>query len=754
MMISLRLPQARRAFLSPLNAKRSERVARCMQWRGQSAWVQASTFDLSEKTNSKGELQPVSTATTTVPQRLVTVTPSPPRRYLSSQPDPKSSSRSQKSLRLPNGALGDKIRFILSDVPVGSMNEAHVDFCNKTMNLLSQRLENRGEVAEKLLERLVEELSTRNPAIDPARVAVLYNGAMRAWARTTDTEKPPVQHQLPRPVARAKLLLDRMHSRHQEHPDMHPPPDVYAHDAVLYACASSSYSELVAPLAEELVKAMEESVRQNLETAIIPSTISYNNLISVYANQAPTHYGAATAAEDWLMHLSKLSAEGFGGAEPDTGSFNRVLKAWSTSPEKNGADRAREILDLMLSLQVEHRQLQPDMISFATVIHAFGKRRQPEKGESVFRQAIEYFDQEYQRRDKSTLVDSKEEDVADLTNCLNGAIFAWAQSNSPDAPERVEALLRDAYILSKHHRLSSSSHIRIQPDASSHTALMNTLIQSGRPDGIDAAHRHLKEMIASFVSKGDNAVAPTTPVFHAVIHGWLQSERPEAAERAQELLQDMLELSEKRNAPSCSPETKTIIRCIDLWSKHESPIAAAKALELLNLAEKRKLVSFFTYQSVVNILCKWKASIKAARVLERLESQADKGNVKLQSSILHIAVIDGLADLKTQDAAELALQIFNRMKTKKMEATTYTYTCILAAFSELRTKRSGEVAFLLFEEMKELDADRYSRVKLSSFAFDLTLETLARAGDKISADNARVVQKHKLKALSEGRAKT
>ena len=96
--------------------------------------------------------------------------------------------------------------------------------------------------------------------------------------------------------------------------------------------------------------------------------------MNLYANQIG-EYGFAQKAEDDLLQMSQLSNNGSLNINPDTLSFNTVLKAWKNSAGgiKN-AKRAESILRLMVKLYSEgHENVRPDSISWYTVIYAYGK---------------------------------------------------------------------------------------------------------------------------------------------------------------------------------------------------------------------------------------------------------------------------------------------------------------------------------------------------------------------------------------------
>jgi pentatricopeptide repeat protein len=675
-----------------------------------------------------------------------------------------------------NGVIDQKkIHHILFKVPVGSMDSEMVSFCHNTMNqLCEQHTVETTAAAEEILDRLAHEID-RNRTTCASTLYLYsfsYTRVIRSWARTGPRAEASIFY--------AHSLLTKMQQRHDAHPEKHPAPDTHTYSAFLYACTLSTHDQAVA-MAQEIVRVVEAksllassnnhdhdgdptAVQVQADTSI------YNALILVYANQADRHYGAAAAAEDCLLQLSKLAVSG--GPRPDTQSFNRVLKAWTMSQEDNGANRALEILKLLIKLQDQH-DVRPDTISFGTVINGFARRKRPVEAHQVFQQALEYFDAPNNSSTKKNNTDSSsnnndttattttdtttipETPRVDLTNCFNTIALAWAKSGHAEAPERVEGLLRDAYARLKTHKSGSSSNnsnsshqhshnIVVIPDVQTHTHCMEAHAKSGRANGMDRADQLLRDMVYSFVNsnKNNKAPAPSTGTFGVVIHGWLRSERPESGERAEALLRLMLDLAEGKGV-DCAPEANTFTMCLLCWTnaKTRSPQATVRAYNLLEMMEQRKMINFHGYKAVINMLCHTRRSentFQAVKLLQRMQHHVEtKEEIEPPPFMvgLYTAVISALAKVQTPEAAELALQTLRGMP-EGVEATSRAYTGVIHAFSRLHGKRPATVAIEIFEEMKQLDADPASKVALDKVVFLSVLERLASAGSPAAGNEA------------------
>jgi hypothetical protein len=539
------------------------------------------------------------------------------------------------------------------------------------------------------------------------------------------TQLPPAQY----PFQAAYGHLQHMIQLHQMYPSFHLAPTEIHYSTVLYACSNcSAISTAAVNMAEALIRTLEETAltaQQSpglpMKPVVSPTVEMYNNVILAHANRAPTVYGAAAAAEDWLMHMSAQASDGRTriSTHPDTRTFNRVLKAWCNSPEEQGGNRAADILHLMLEIAsspVEHgHRVGPDVISFGTVITAFAKRRKPEQCQALLEEAVRYF---YKKTGGSH--------GDDLTQCWNATLFAWAQSGDPDAPKRVESLISEGIQVSP-----TQFQTMVRLDTATYAACIDAHLQSNLPNRFEKAEAHLLTLVENYrkylsqqqsrahrhVVAHANVARPTTREFDTVIHAWYRSleayegnlyspdrgrRRPfgYTATRATSLLRIMIDMSDAFQFSECAPATGTCNMCIESWCKtvaachvearkegvkamglneidndiaerarayqkemkEQAMEAVAKAVSVLDIAEKRRLTNDFSYSIVINALCKIgdpNCSLVAAKILERWERETDQRDLPWPSTaqVQYSSVIAGLAKVGTVESAEMALRI-------------------------------------------------------------------------------------------------
>ena len=607
-----------------------------------------------------------------------------------------------------------------------------------------------------------------------------------------------------------RLLMDMLRLHHM-HPTIHPPPTATLYNAWLYSCFRCSWvTDDAVYMAEAILRNLERNLdfgkdaksEQSSESRFDilppppnitnPTKGMYNHVLQIHAHRAGTIYGAAVQAEDLLMRMSKV------GVHPSTETFNRVLMAWSESPEKEGGNRAADVLHLMLTLsddssKIAHgHEIAPDEISFGTVISAFAKRGEPEACQLILEEAVAYFASDMQRSSQ----------MAALDQCWNATLFGWAKSGRPDAPERIEALLNDGIVI-------HDKQYKLVPTKSTYVACIEAHLKSGRPDRIEKGESQLNVMIESMrnAKKRNNpAVYPedvvaTTRDFDTLINAWFRSLGEfenigikkvagmypigYTSTKASNLLFKMLKLQEE-GYHTCTPSSGSFHMCIESLSrtagacitaakrvkkvisksndeskslelsqeykssmKKYAEIAVDKALEILVMAENRKLSTDSTYATVIQILCRFHdphyVSI-ATEVLQRYEQKTDEWNLKWQNPKVWIYqhVVSALNTLGTLEAAESALAILRRIPKHGKRAidknAILVYTGVLHAFSKHDGERSSVVALELFQELISApNNDPESNNSINLDFCERVLWVLANSHNKQSAGDACIV---------------
>lgn len=381
----------------------------------------------------------------------------------------------QYSRRIPEGDLDLRVSYVIKLIRAGDLNEGEIQFCRRAMDTYAQN----GDKIEKacqLLLRLVDEANHPDSCIKLR--ASDFNKILRMIGR----------HQRQQPFQLAKGILELMNDGLASNPDKFPEPDLFTYSAFIFVCTREKEEGLqAAKYADELVTSLETKAEAKGILYCTQGTSVYNNLILAHANLAGDVYGEAKVAEDWLLHLSNLALinEDY-GLKPNTWSFNHVLKAWNVAQENKGADRALEILDLMLKLSKDHEEVSPDPVSFSTVVSAFGRRARYDEAQKVFLMARNFFDKQSIRN-------------VNYTNCLNAMVVAFCRAQDMKSIEKSIQWVEESF---RYHKESRGKNICL-PDVATNTAIVHACLLENKLEGIDKALDYL-----SFVAEQSSMEKP------------------------------------------------------------------------------------------------------------------------------------------------------------------------------------------------------------------------------------------------------
>ena len=184
--------------------------------------------------------------------------------------------------------------------------------------------------------------------------------------------------QQPDQARKAEAVLERM-QRYGV------PPDVVAYTAVMHCYAkavSRRERQMAAARVTSLLQQMERLYIQRHEYTVKPSLITYAAAIAALANSLDAN--APEMAQALLQRLYQLSGDGIiANLKPVTATYNAVLYALSRAPVTNRrkyAQRAEQILYEMeqRATVAGERQVAPDVRTWATVLRAWTRSRQPD----------------------------------------------------------------------------------------------------------------------------------------------------------------------------------------------------------------------------------------------------------------------------------------------------------------------------------------------------------------------------------------
>jgi pentatricopeptide repeat protein len=333
----------------------------------------------------------------------------------------------------------------------------------------------------------------------------------------------------------------------------------------------------VAMQVEEILRRMEKLVD---DTTKKPNVVTYNICISAYSK-----FGDGRKAEKLLNEMLKRHLQ------PDVISYNSVIDSWGRSNEKGSAARAESILNAMKEYEVE-----PDIISYTGVVFAHTRSDEAKSADNALR----------------ILESVEESNLASNEFVYNAVLDAFAKSRQKDKVKKADALLSkmiskglannvsfnavlNCYAKSATSGAGSSAEALLErmeqsdeykPDVISYTCVIDALTKSRNENAAERAQKILERML-KFANEGDVTVQPNAITYNTVINTWASSGRPDAAEKAEELLKRMEKIYESGECKKARPNTISYTSVIDAYARSKSKNNALDAERVFKRMEQK-----------------------------------------------------------------------------------------------------------------------------------------------------------------------
>mmetsp|Transcript_12736 Transcript_12736/g.23879 ORF Transcript_12736/g.23879 Transcript_12736/m.23879 type:complete len:696 (+) Transcript_12736:72-2159(+) len=387
--------------------------------------------------------------------------------------------------------------------------------------------------------------------------------------------------------------------------------------------------------AEELLVKIEKLHAEGYY-AIRPDSVSYNSVINAYALNDSPNYDSVKEVERLLKRMEALTEQGCSSVQPTIVTLNTVAATFA----KNGQpEKARQLLnDMEAMYQNGSIDMGPNTITFNSVICAFAKAKRPHEAEEILKQMMIISRQDDGKRANEIKADS----IA-----FNTVLHAWAVACVRGAPQRAQQLLEHMI------KLHNSGNEDVKPDVFSYTATLSAWA-AAKNDPHAANHAlELLHKMESECAVGNDDVCPNTVAYTAVINSLGRSGRPGAALKAYDILVDM-ERKYRQGNEDLKPDLISYSSVIDAFARSGEEYAGEKAVELLDhmitLAEeghKEYGPNTQVYCSVISALGKSKtrgSADAANQLLLDMEKMYAFGNTDVApNTIIFNAVIDAWA---------------------------------------------------------------------------------------------------------------
>jgi len=426
-------------------------------------------------------------------------------------------------------------------------------------------------------------------------------------------------------------------------------PNVRSFNTVLMAWSKSN--EKKAPeMAEAILHSMKK--QQIMDTQKSPSLSAATN-----DHQNEEHLFTIDDQNNIVLHYN---------VQPDIISYNTVINCWSKSQRADSGTRAEAILREMMS--EEGVGVTPDTITYSTVINAYANIGNANRAEQIVN---EMYDNYY-----NITTPSNYNSVAKPTvECFSTVLKAWSKSKENDAPERATALLE---------RMKGTTNM-IQPNMVSYTTVMDSWAKSGRPDAGEQAEEILREMEQlSSESPKYAHLQPNIISYNTVINAYANNGNAEKAESILDelcigaLVQNIKKSSyqQQQQGEKAKPNVRTFTTVLKAWAKRAaSEDMTTKSEEGRNDAPE-----------------------KAEILLERMKDLSNNNVLPdlAPNRVSYTAVMDCWAKAKRDNSGKQAEAILREMirlssTSPDISPTIRSYNTVINAYANLGDAHNAEI---------------------------------------------------------------
>lgn len=408
------------------------------------------------------------------------------------------------------------------------------------------------ELAETILERMMELSKHRNPIVRPSTYT--FNVVLSTWENAASTSSW-AKHEAPQ---RTLNLFSRLKMLYETGWGAELMPDKNTYRRIMNIFAHKGDGEKVEALLEELYERYwEEDHHENL----LPTTPFFS--LVLYAWSKSKDPLAAERASVILDRMLELEANGdIPGLQVTAACFNIVMVCFSRQRTKESTLRVQSLFDQLVELSENDPVKKPIGGSYTALLTTWS-HFDVAKAEEVFWM----WKEEHDKGNCEMRMDAK---------LLGTLVAGWYKSGKHvhDSAERCDRLLQYAL---------SADLKSFEPSVVVFNMTINAYCRKKSLEGVQRAEELLKQM-----DDYKEYFAPTIFSYVPIIHAWSSLGR---VERAEEFLLEWYSGNNKDKKSSDSPsmkmkkrlDTQTFNHVLKAWLSKSTtiPHAASRAEELL-----------------------------------------------------------------------------------------------------------------------------------------------------------------------------
>ena len=539
-------------------------------------------------------------------------------------------------------------------------------------------------------------------------------------------------------------------------------------DEYTYATLIKIYADAGDPKAAEEINNQLYKDFMAGKTTVQPSVRTFTACVSAWARSGLPQ--APEEADRVVERMKQLDDEGtLLNVAPNLVTYNNLIECWTKSKRRDAAEHCENVLKVLET----SRTLQPDRISYNTVIYAWVHvSKQAERAEAVLRRMY----QSYKSRNASARPDldsyhyvleglmktAVNDDQAPLKaqmylkrikssgltpnlRSYNLVLACWARSNAKSAGGCAEALLREMKAPPGEH--SRYAPVPVKPNSMTYTNVINAYAENG--------HAKQAEMIFRAMYKeyhqGNTSVKPKLQNFNAVLSAWTKSKSATDDERVKAMVNLMQKLP-KTGPIGIKPDiisANTLLNCLAKSSLEQSRQYAESLLSNIEADyEATKDSSLrpdkYTYTSVMKAHANVGDVYKTKETLHRMIDQYKKGNEAAKPDIFPfnnvlLAIARG-AKGRNENAGLMADEVFQEMSSLRakgildLSPNLTSYTMKIACWAASGDPLAGEEADSILGELEQLAANGQPEMKPDARVIGNVINAHAKCGNYIRSE--------------------
>jgi pentatricopeptide repeat protein len=288
-------------------------------------------------------------------------------------------------------------------------------------------------------------------------------------------------------------------------------PDSKSYLYVLKALSKRGISSI--SIMEQIVNEIEQKSDRIVSASSLLSTEIYNTLVKVYAEN-----GKEKEAEAILNHMKSSYLRGDKEKQPNSVTWNSVIKAYIKSDDKNATYNATRILQEMAVFAQDNPETQPDTVTISIMLQALsrksknGDRRAKDQAVLILNRMLSSFERGMKNMKPDKIIFSK------VIDCV-------AKAGAPDSGKEAMELLERMELFSK-----SCGEDLID------SVIYNTVIQAISNSYSKNAAIEADNLFQKMKAKGESNCAPSVATYTSLINAWGKAG---SKERVLELLHEV-----------------------------------------------------------------------------------------------------------------------------------------------------------------------------------------------------------------------